>query len=335
MRSAHASPAGPGAGDRRPDPAVTPPSYVDGMASDEHTGDHRGDHDRDRPRDDAPDGRVTQGELPLARGSSASRRTSEAPVDYVLTARARRAVAPDTLPELTLLPGDDEIDPVEGDPTAAEDFDPHDPRPARARALRRSGRTVAAIAAVLKVDEDLAARWCADVDPAQSRRGRARPRTTVDPGARAAAAAEVRRELDAHPETGPAAIGGLVSGLAIITATSVTVTPPEPDLVPVVVSWLVRRAGAAREEIRLLVAAGPAVARDVVAQHWASRLDLQRDQVSHAAWAEATAPDAVRVTVRASSPELAARLAGWRTALRDRLGDERVGAGAEEVAPSA
>lgn len=324
----------------------------------DHDREHDPDYDRgrepardraaDRPADPTPDTAddtageaapertATQGQLPLDGGSSVSGRTSEGPVDYVLTARARRAVAPDTLPELTLLPGDEAIDPAEGDPSAGGGFDPHDPRPARARALRRSGRTVAAIAAVLKVDEDLAARWCADVDPARRRRGRAAgPRTTVDPGARAAAAAEVRRELDARPETAPVAIGGLVSGLASITATSVTVTPPETDLVPVVVSWLVRDGGARRDQLRVLVAAGPAVARDVVAEHWATRLDLERDQVSHAAWAEAPAPDAVRITVRVSSSTVAGRLAGWRTALRDRLGEGPVGADAEEVVPSA
>ncbi|MFP4312286.1 MAG: hypothetical protein ACLFS9_09965, partial [Nitriliruptoraceae bacterium] len=71
------------------------------------------------------------------------------PIGFALTARARRVVAPDSLPELSVVPA--VAEPVEEDPD--------DTRPARARALRRAGVPVARIAAQLDIDPLLVTAW--------------------------------------------------------------------------------------------------------------------------------------------------------------------------------
>ena len=105
------------------------------------------------------------------------------PVPFRLTPKARRAVAPHTLPTLEVVEPptaptgpvrdpsseDEDDDPVE----VPHDLDdPHDPRSARARALRRGGMAVRDIARRLDVDELAVRTWTGDLDL----RGRRRPR---------------------------------------------------------------------------------------------------------------------------------------------------------------
>lgn len=253
-----------------------------------------------RRRVEASDGDdvVQQPTLPFAA-------TADEPIEYVLTARARRKVAPETLPDLTVIPGK-EID--EGVWP-----DPHDPRPARARALRRSGRKVDDVAAELGVSADLVATWCEDVAPRGRRKSPVvpRPMRELDPRIRQDArsqATEAMAGSSAH-----VAIGGLIAGIAVIAGSAVTVTPPEPPIAVPIVSWLRRYAAA--EGLRAVVAVGPGVARDLVAQDWARRLGLPIGAVTHVPWAEAPDPGAVRITVRCVDPAVAAVVAGWRDAL--------------------
>ncbi len=133
---------------------------------------------------------------------------SDQPVPYVLTARARRVVAPDSLPPLAVLsggeePAEDEVGealaeaadaaldaPIDlvpvgplpvatssGTPPAIledsaaeaeEDDDLDDPRRARARALRRAGSSLDRIATELGLEEGRIAAWTDDVAPAPS-----------------------------------------------------------------------------------------------------------------------------------------------------------------------
>lgn len=122
------------------------------------------------------------------------------PVDLVLTARARRVVAPADLPALRLVPepadpatspagagastdggatdgavAASRPEPRTGPPVvrhpARVDDDPSDTRPSRARALRRAGRPTSKIAEQLGVDELLVRAWVADVAPRHARRG--------------------------------------------------------------------------------------------------------------------------------------------------------------------
>lgn len=122
------------------------------------------------------------------------------PVDLILTARARRVVAPSDLPALRLVSepaapaapaeeagGTEAGGQVDGGaavsrraPRAAPavtrhparvDDDPSDTRPSRARALRRAGRPASKIAEQLGVDELLVRAWVADVAPRHARRG--------------------------------------------------------------------------------------------------------------------------------------------------------------------
>jgi hypothetical protein len=233
--------------------------------------------------------------------------SADEPIGYVLTARARRKVAPETLPDLTVIPGkeiDDGVWP-----------DPHDPRPARARALRRSGRTIDDVAVELGVGVDLVSTWCEDVTPRRRRKPPVVPRPTreLDPRIRHDARNRATGAIAGSAEQ--AAIGGLIAGIAVIAGSAVTVTPPEPAIAVPIIGWMRRHADA--KEIRAVVAVGPGVARDLVAQDWARRLGLPIGAVAHVPWAEAPDPGAVRVTVRCVDPAVAAVVAGWRDALTE------------------
>lgn len=100
----------------------------------------------------------------------------DAPVGFALTARARRVVAPATLPALSVVrtatsrpglvagtPSGPVGDGASSDGPDELADDPRDLRPARARALRRAGLDPATIATRLGVDEAMARRWVADV----------------------------------------------------------------------------------------------------------------------------------------------------------------------------
>lgn len=72
---------------------------------------------------------------------------SDEPIGFSLTARARRAVAPHGLPSLAVVADDGDLDL------------PGDTRPARARALRRAGVSLADITRQLGVDELVVRAW--------------------------------------------------------------------------------------------------------------------------------------------------------------------------------
>ncbi|MFN2556711.1 MAG: hypothetical protein ABR592_07530 [Nitriliruptorales bacterium] len=228
--------------------------------------------------------------------------TLDAPIAYGLTARARRVVAPATLPDLTLVPGSDTDAP-----------DPFDTRPARARALRRSGRDLRQIASELEVDEGLAATWTLGVSGPSLRLDRRRPHSRPP---------EVRGDVSMPLERRAAVVcddvaaASLVVGLARVTAHAVTLTTADPKVAGSVVAWLRARMGIAGARMRLTLATGHAVARDVVAHRWAETVGIPRQQVLASVWPDAPEPDAVRATLRVADPRLATLVASWRAAFQ-------------------
>lgn len=174
------------------------------------------------------------------------------PIPYTLTARARRAIAPESLPELTLhntadLPDltlaldDDASRAVEGsddgtDQRAFEDLvptdldDPHDTRPSRARALRHAGVAIDQIADELDVDELVVRAWVDGVTPVRSARRRLRAvagEHTGSPASQERVEARRRRAAEAFEAARSqardaardrvAADPGFVSGLGLLT----------------------------------------------------------------------------------------------------------------------
>jgi hypothetical protein len=285
----------------------------------EHDASETGPGPGRRPRPDPA--RVEQPALPFPEDAG------DEPIPYALTARARRQVAPTTLPDLAVVP----VGEPAGGPAGAGDVDPFDTRPARARALRRSGRGVEEIAAALRVDADLVTRWCRGVRPAPPRRGR--PGSgRQEPLAHPAGAVRARDGSGPWPPRAaveaavgalaagdaPAVLGaGLVVGLAQLTAHAVTLITSDPPLVAAALAWLRDHAGVEPGRVRVRLQTGRGVARDLAAHAWARALDLPPEQVTHAPWPAAPGPEAVRATVRVAAPDAAAVVGGWREALLD------------------
>lgn len=228
------------------------------------------------------------------------------PVPFRLTPRARREVATDPEPELRVV--------KEEDP-----FDPHDPRRARARALRRSGRSIEQTAAELHLDPTIVHAWTTDLGTPRRRGRHRRPVAPVSgdaPDERRsdfdllAAAAQA----DAAERLGSAQF---VRGLALVVASAeislhgALVGAQDRDTARRIVAWLLEHAGVERSRIRAIVRVGGTGA-DLQAHRWAEQLGLSREQV---AISTAGAPDGQAVLLRIASPEVAATLLGWRRAL--------------------
>lgn len=235
---------------------------------------------------------------------------SERPIAYALTARARRTVAPASLPSLKVVTG---AGPAGGPDTAQED--PGDTRPARARALRRAGLSPSAIATRLRVDELLVRAWVGEtlsavppptVAPADAAAQAAR--SAFDEGRRAAAD-EARRRLTT--DAGFAAGVGLLSAVSETDLHTVTLAGHRPELVLRALTWLRAVTDVDAGRVRVVVRAGAGLAADTVRADLAQRLEVEPARVTVARWPGAPAPDATEVLVRVHEPRLAARVGGW------------------------
>lgn len=282
------------------------------------------------------------------------------PVELVLTARARRVVAPSDLPALRLVsePADPAAPAEETGGTQAGgeqdggaavsgraprsapavtrhparvDEDPSDTRPSRARALRRAGRPASKIAEQLGVDELLVRAWVADVAPRHARRGSARDRDSA--GAPAVAA--------------PAVAGGHRA-----RGRSTSAARAEPGMVPAEVdgadehrtAFELARA-AARDDARRERLADPAFAGGIGLLAGVAELDpyavtvtTVEPEVSVAAlrWIREQlpiAPERVRVVLRIG-PRVAGDLAAHRWAKLLELPRERVAVTSWRHAPT-
>jgi hypothetical protein len=202
------------------------------------------------------------------------------PIAYSLTARARRTVAPDSLPPLAVV-GRPAV-PSHATAAAVDDGDlerPGDTRPARARALRRAGLSRGEIAVQLDVDPLLVDVWTADVHRSARRAPRRR--------GPAPAVAEAAR---AHAEAAPAPRDTAPSG-----------TAPTAPRVPT-----------ARERDEAETAF--ALARADAARSGRSRLGVEADLAAGVGLLLGVArTDAHAITVTVPSTALAAHLVRWIT----------------------
>lgn len=240
------------------------------------------------------------------------------PIPYALTARARRTVAPATLPELSVVP---EV--AAPAPERVDDPDPFDPRPARARALLRAGRDVPQIAGLLGVGEELVAAWCRTVGPRADRR---RARSGGSSGA------EVRRlplpEPDRHaPQrqrgreqargdlgegTSEAVVTAFLAGRARLTSHAATFPVADPDEAARIVGWLVELAGADPSRARLVLEVAAGTAHDLAEARWGQGTGIAAEHITVSG-----ARDGERATLRIADPDVAATLAGWQDAFME------------------
>ncbi len=277
------------------------------------------------------------------------------PIPFALTARARRTVAPHALPPLRVLPGAGRTPatdvppaldapgpaaPGGDDASQAPLDDPSDTRPARARALRRSGVATDRIAAQLGVDELLVRAWTGNV--AVARRGRsdraggasgdtatvthvplhAGGRDARDEAARtafelarAAAQEEARTRLVDDPAL--AAGLGVLAGIADITPSAVDVTTADPRVAGAAVRWLTEVLRADVAEVRLVLRVGPRAAADLARHRWARAVGIAPDRIRTTRAVANVRDDAVEGVLRVVDADLAAAAAGWRDALLD------------------
>ncbi len=275
-----------------------------------------------------------------AAGAGEAAADHDRPIGFALTARARRAVAPGSLPTLRVVAG------AAG--SAAEGGglieEPDDTRPARARALRRAGVPVGAIASQLDADPLVVTAWVGEVAPSRRRGGRVAPRpqaaaavadtgaagaataadTTTPPAsgaleddqeetaaqlARAAAATEARARLQRDPRFAVAV--GVLAATATVDRHAVTITTTD-------LRQASRALDAVREEapegiglLRVILRLGPTVAADLTRHRVAAELGIAAEQISWTRWRSAPRPDAVQLLARLGDPSLAASVAGW------------------------
>jgi len=251
---------------------------------------------------------------------------ADQPIPFALTARARRRVAPESLPALTVVARDAPPAPVRRPavadvsgpvPETVEDEDPHDTRPARARALRRAGIGPATIARRLAVDELLVRAWIGQSltvvvphpalagghdEEAPDERGLARERRRL-----AADGAATRLGVDPAFAAGV----GLLAAVSEADDHAVTLAAPRADLLVRALDWLRGSADVETGRIRVVVRAGSGLAADAVRHDWSRRLGLEAGRVTVARWPAAPAPDAAEVLVRVHDPRVAALVGGW------------------------
>ncbi|MDX1621796.1 MAG: hypothetical protein R3320_12440 [Nitriliruptorales bacterium] len=259
----------------------------------------------------------------------------DAPIPFELTARARRAVAPSSLPALEV---------VSDGATSIADVpaeDPHDTRPARARALRRAGMSLSGIAAELDAPPDAVAAWVVAVDPVTSAQRRLR---SVDGGriarpraVKAAAEAEharqryeaARRDARAEVEdsldgTDPRLAGlGVVVGAAQVDEHAILVRTTERPVAVATSRWLQQHLLDDPGRLRVILRVAPQAPGDMVRHAWAELLGVPAERVSIARWRNAPDVDSVEATLRVADAAAAGRFAGWRDALLDSLADPR------------
>lgn len=242
------------------------------------------------------------------------------PIPYALTARARRTVAPATLPELSVVP-----DP-EGRGTI-DDPDPFDPRPARARALRRAGRDASEIAGLLGVGEDVVTAWCRTVGPRADRR-----RARSGGGRSTSGGGEVRHLPLPEPDRAPqrdrgrdqgvgylrgsgaeAVVVAFVAGRARLTPHAATFPVDGPDQAARIIGWLVELAGADPSRARLVLEVERGVAHDLVEARWERGTGIAPEHIT----VSGGTAEGGRATLRIADPDVAAVLSGWQDAFME------------------
>lgn len=259
---------------------------------------------------------------------------ADQPVAFSLTARARREIAPEGLPPLSVVRDEQtSAPPTRGVPQAEPGGaawpvrdDPSDTRPSRARALRRAGLSADAIARQLRVEPLLVRAWIgATSDRAVARAEdrddavtaaedpEAEQRETAFQLARATAAEQARRDLRHDP--GFAAGIGLIAPIVDIDRNALTVTTGDQEVARMSLRWLDEHLPLDPARVRIVLRVGPRAAADLVAHRWANRLGIDRQRVAVARWQDAPDGQSVQALLRVADPGAAATVAGWRDAL--------------------
>ncbi len=252
---------------------------------------------------------------------------SETPVPYRLTARARREVAPEALPDLELIT--DLRGPRTG-PTVEPDTDPGaeegaldapgDTRPARARALRRAGLPVSAIARQLDADELAVRAWLGGL---AGRRGPLRHASTPRRDERHGVSSEYDGARERAHRLAPGLLAsdpafaaglGLVAGVADLDEHSVAVTTRDPRVAAAVAGWLLGHTATPAHRLRVVLRLGRGVAADLARHRWAEVLGIEVGQITHTR--VRGVPDAdEEALLRIADPAVAGTVAGWAQAL--------------------
>ena len=265
------------------------------------------------------------------------------PIPFALTVRARREIAPEQLPDLRVVHGPDG-----GDLDRAGD-----PRPAQARALRRSGLTARAIADQLEVDELVVQAWIADTAVLAPRHPHLIPENGVRGGDRRVGPSGSLSDGRPHPDDGngedaaaqpeeadvtgalaraaahrdaldrlgkdPRFAGtvGLAAGLICVEATALSWATSRPQAASRLLEGLREELDLASEHVRIVLRIGPRVAGDLARQRWSRALGVPRERVVHTRWPTAETPDAVQAMLRITGTDAAATVAGWLDAFVD------------------
>ncbi len=263
---------------------------------------------------------------------------ADRPVAFSLTARAKRAVAPQDLPALSLVRDRVRSSAQGGVAAPNKDGwpstdDPSDTRPSRARALKRAGLSAGVIATQLHVDPLLVRAWVgpspqATDRPPVARDGDGPVGSSSDAGqeeaktafglARAQAEQDARRTRLRDPKF--AAGLGLVASIMEVDTHAVTVTTGDQDVVAAILQWLDDQLPIDPARVRIVLRVGARAAGDLVAHRWAATLGIARDRVAVARWHGAPDDRAVQALLRVADPVVAASVAGWRDALLAPLG---------------
>lgn len=257
----------------------------------------------------------------------------DAPIPFELTARARRLVAPASLPALEVVPSTEGGAELDGTDLLE---DPGDTRAARARALRRAGMSIEGIAQELELEPFVVSTLVDDVGPVASARRRLRsldggrvasPASVEDAAkaerirqrfetARIAARDEVAEPLTSGDDF---TVGlGLATGSARIDPHAVLFTVRDRDVAAAISGWLQRHLlpdedGAAR--LRVILRIAPQLAGDLARHAWAEALSVPMERITVTRWRTAPDPESAEATIRIADPACAGRLAGWRDAV--------------------
>lgn len=259
--------------------------------------------------------------------SSGAEDADDRPIGFALTSRARREVAPETLPALAVLPGEGGDGPS-GERRDADGAleDPDDTRPARARALRRAGVPLQRIASQLGARTFLVAAWVGesapeDADPARDQTTDGERAADAEEAqaevasalARAAAAERGRQRLREDP--GFAAGIALVAGVAAVDRHAVTVTTRSERVARQALWWMLSEVPRAGSTARVILRVGPSVAGDVARRRAAAVLGIDQALIGWTRWRGAPDPAALEWRVRLGDPGAAAVIGGGIDAL--------------------
>lgn len=222
------------------------------------------------------------------------------PIPYALTARARRVVAPADMPDLQVLDGP-AADPVEDD-----ELD--DPRSVQARALRRAGMPISAIAGRLDVDQFTVRAWLGGrLAPV------AVPASPSDEEELEASDAAAYQVFEDRVGSDPGFSAGLavLGTLADVDGAAVVLTSDRPAPLAQGLAFLRQEFGVTDEQVRVVLRLGSMLAGDRAVADWSAALGLPADRFRHVTSGRVAAPDGIEVLIRVTGASMASAVGAW------------------------